>query len=74
MFMLITVAIAALVIIGLIKRKYRLMLEEQVSRKLTQKLQKMDKIYSFVFGRIFISLVFFSMFKVIFSFCIQLSN
>lgn len=34
----------------------------------------MDKIHSVVFGRIFIMVIFFSMFKIFFSFCVQLSN
>jgi hypothetical protein len=74
MYMIMITTIIAMIIIGLLKRRYRLMLEEQISKKINDKLHKLDRIYSFIFGKIFIMLVFFSMFKIIFCFCVQLSN
>jgi hypothetical protein len=74
LYLLLVSLIAGMVFIGLLKRKYRLQLEEQISKKTSDKMKKLDKVYSFVFGRLFLMTVFFSMFKIIFSFCIQLSN
>lgn len=35
---------------------------------------RVNAIFAFVFGRIFLIIIFFSMFEIIFSFCIQLSD
>lgn len=50
------------------------MLEEVVSSDINKKVKKAEKMFSFVFGRIFMMIVFYSMYKIVFSFCIQLSN
>lgn len=74
MYLVMMSLISVLVVIGLMKRRYRLQLEEHISKKINDKIKKLDKVYSFMFGRVFIMMVFFSMFKIIFSFCIQLSS
>lgn len=74
MYLLIIACIIVLIILGLRKRKLKLMLEEVVSSDINKKDKKAEKMFSFVFSRIFMMTVFYSMYKIVFSFCIQLSN
>ena len=73
-FILIFISIIVMIVLALFKRKYKLMLEEYMSSQIKKKQKKVDTIFSFVFSCIFMILIFFSMFEIIFSFCIQLSN
>jgi hypothetical protein len=63
-----------MMVLGLLQRRYRLELEEQISKKTTDRLRKIEQVYAVVFGRVFLMAVFFCMFKIIFSFCVQLSS
>lgn len=73
-YLLIIAVLIALIVVGLVKRHYNLLLEEALSAKIKKKLLKADKVFTFIFSRVLMMLIFFFMFKIIFSFCIQLSN
>lgn len=64
----------AMIALGALQRKYRLKLEEQISKTITDKLKKVERAVAALFGRVFMIMVFFCMFKIIFSFCVQLSS
>ena len=49
-------------VLAIIKHRYQASLEEVVSTEIKKKEEKVDKIYSWVFSKIFLMLVFFSMF------------
>lgn len=73
MFILIIVLTLVLVGARMVKRKYVAMLEEEASRKVTAKLEKAEKFYSYMFSNIVLLLIFMSMNRIIFSFSIQMS-
>jgi hypothetical protein len=60
MYLLIIVCIGILIILRLRIRKFKLMQEEIVSSDVNKKIKKAEKIFYFVFSRIFMMTVFYS--------------
>lgn len=49
-------------VLEIIKRRHRHYLEETISSEVKKKLTKVERVFAIIFSRVFLMLVFFSMF------------